>query len=1037
MHMRRLLLGVMLTLFAAVAWSQRTVTGRVTDAAGNPIPNASVLVQNTQTGTVTKDDGTFSLTVPANGRNLVVSAVGMTAQTLPIGSQSAYSVSLQAGTQQNLQEVVISSLGVRRDKKTLGYSATTVGADELTQARASNITNALAGKVGGVQIQGSGGAFTGSRVLIRGNTSVTGLSAPLYVVDGIPIDNGGGGTALQTGATSTNRAFDLNPDDIESMTVLKGAAATSQYGSRGAGGVILITTKRGRKRPKSSVEFVSSYNSLRVNRLPDYQNEYGQGTGGNFNPATSASWGPLIQGQTVTNFYGQQEQLRAFPDNVASLFKSGYGLQNTVSFNGGSDRTTYRLAYGNTGETFVIRRNRLDRNNFSLNLNSDVSSKINITSFLNYTNTTSRRTQQGNQLSNPVFRSWFTPRSFDLANAPLYNATGGQALYPGGEDNPNWSIDNIKYRDEVNRVLGNLGLRYRATDWLSAEFKVGVDFYNFFANGFDEIGARGQGNVAAQGLGGIIEARNNNRNLNSYFTVNANRKFGDFGITASVGNEIFENKFQNAQVIGRTLTVRGFNQISNASIYQPTTAFSNRRIVGLFGDLVLDYKSWVSLNVKARNDWASTLAIGNNSVFYPAAALTINPTEIFQGLKGDVVNALKLRLNYGRVGNSPGPYNTSNYQATANPADGFGPNIQFPFNGNLAFTISDAAGNPILTPEFTTEKEIGIEASFWNNRITLEANHYQRRLTAGLFSVPYSAASGVTSVFQNAGELETIGNEIVLGVTPIKTRGGFNWTINANFTQFNTVVEKLAPGVANIFLAGFTTPNVRLVAGDEYGQLYGTKYRRDAQNRLILQTTGLNAGLPLATANVEKIGNPNPDFTIGLTNSFSYKGFEFTVLLDIRRGGDIYSRNIADLRRNGVVAETAEFPRFKDNAANRPYTFTGVDVNGNAVNIPVTAEQYWGNNGIYVAAEGFILNTSWTRVREANLTYTVPRSVTEKTPFGNIEFGLFGRNLFLRTKDYPHLDPEQNVLGISPAQGLEFNAQPSTRTIGVNLRLTL
>jgi TonB-linked SusC/RagA family outer membrane protein len=1005
----------------------------VTDATGNPVPNASIQVQNTQVGTVSREDGTFSLSVPANGRVLVISAVGMAAQEVTIGNQTSFAVTMRDAAQQNLQEVVISSLGVRRDKKTLGYSAPTIGGEDLTTARQANITNALAAKVSGVRVEGSGGAFTGSRVLIRGNTSVTGVSAPLYVVDGVPIDNSGGGTALQTGTTTTNRAVDLNPEDIESMTVLKGAAATSQYGSRGAGGVILITTKKGRRRAKNSIEVNSSYNISEVNRLPDFQNTYAQGAGGVYNPNVSTSWGPEITGQTVTNFFGQQEQLKAHPNNVSDLFKTGQNFQNNISFNGGSDRTSYRVSYGNTGETFVVASNRLDRNNVSFNLNSDVTSRLTISSYLNYTNTTSKRTQQGNQLSNPFFRSWFTPRSYDLTNAPYYDANGNQWFF-GGEDNPYWSIENIRYNDEVNRVFGNLGLRYRFTDWLNADLKVGADFYNFYAHGFDEIGARGGGNTNAGGLGGIIDTRNNNRNLNSYFTVNANRKYGDFGITASVGNEVTENKIQNAQMIGRTLTVKGFDQMSNASVYAPTTGFSKRRIVGVFGDLVIDYRNWVTVNVKARNDFVSTLSPENNSVFYPAAAITVNPFEIFPELKGTVVDNVKLRANMGKVGNSPGPYNTSNYQATANPSDGFGPNIQFPFNGQLGFTISNAAGNPELQPEFTKEWEIGTEMSFFKGRITLEANHYQRKLTGGLFSVPYSAASGITSVFQNAGELKTDGNEISLGLVPLKTMSGFVWSIHANYTQFKTIVETLAPGVANIFLGGFTTPNIRLVAGDEYGQIYGTKYRRDAQGRLLL-TAG---GLPLATTSVEKIGNPNPKFTLGINNSLSYKGFDLTVLLDIRKGGDMYSRNLADLRRNGVVAETAEFARFdKNGVANKPYQFQGVDASGNAINVPVTVEQYWGNSGVYVAAEGYIVNTSWTRVREAALTYSLPRSFTDKTPFGNIELGVFGRNLFLWTKDFKHLDPEQNVLGISPAQGLEYNAQPSTRTIGVNLRITL
>ncbi len=1032
--MRKLLLTLSAVFFLMISSiaQNRTITGRINDENGIGVPRASVVVKGTRIGTTTNSEGNFTLSVPRNANALVVSSVNMATQEISIGSETNFTIALKAGDV-NLQEVVVTSFGIRRDKKTLGYSTPVISGEDLTAVKQSNITNALVGKVSGVRVTGSGGAFTGSRVLIRGNSSVTGVSAPLYVVDGVPIDNSGGGTPLQSGPSRTNRAIDFNPEDIESLTVLKGAAATSLYGSRGAGGVILITTKKGKRKAKNSIELSSSYNIVQVNRLPEYQNIYAQGINGVFNKDVSTSFGPEITGQTVTNFFGKQETLKAYPNNVSDIFENGYNLQNTISFSGGSDKTTFRLSYGNTAETFVIRNNKLNRNNLTLNFSSDVTSKLSITSFINFNNTGSRRTQQGNQLSNPVFRSLFTPRSYDLTGLPFKDSTGAQSFF-GGEDNPYWSIENIRYNDEVNRLFANVGLRYNFTNWLNLDVKVGSDFFSFLSHGFDEIGSRGTGNTAPGGLGGVIDVRNNSRSLNSYVTLNATKKFGDIGITATLGNEIVENKNQNAQVIGKTLTVRGFDQISNASVFTPSTGFSKRRIVGLFGDLVLEYKNWVSLNVKARNDFVSTLSPDNNSVFYPAAAISINPTEIFPGIKNNIVNAIKFRANYGKVGNSPGAYNTSDYLEQANPGDGFGPNIAFPFNNQLGFTISNGAGNPLLVPEFTTEKEIGTDIALFNNRVTLEVNYYERKLTEGLFSVPFSAASGITSVFRNAGILNTKGTEITLGLIPIKTRSGFVWAINGNYTQFKTKVETLAPGVANIFLGGFTTPNVRLVAGDEYGQLYGTRYRRDDQGRMILSA----AGLPLATSGVEKIGNPNPKYTIGLNNSFSFKGFDFSVLFDIREGGDIYSRNLADLRRNGAVIETAEFPRYdKAGVLQTPYKFQGVDATGNAVNVPVSAQQYFGNAGIYAAAEGFIVNTSWTRVREATLSYKLPKNIIAKTPFGNIEFGVFGRNLFLWTKEYKHLDPEQNALGISPAQGLEFNAQPSTRTLGFNLRLTL
>jgi TonB-linked SusC/RagA family outer membrane protein len=1041
--MRKLLLLLMAGILSMseVLAQSRTITGKVTDETGAPVPNASVLIKGSNTGTTTNMEGNFQLTVPASTRILVISSIGFETKEVAIGNSNHIVASLTASTS-GLQEVVITSFGIKRDKKTLGYSTPVINAEELTAVRNSNITNSLVAKVSGLRVQGSGGSFTGSSVLIRGYTSMTGGSAPLYVVDGIPIDNSGGGTALQTGTTTSNRAVDINPDDIESMTVLKGAAATSLYGSRGAGGVILITTKKGRKGTRNTIDITSSYNIVQANRFPKFQNQYAQGASvagpGGTRVAShilnsASSWGPEIKGQPYTDFYGRETTLQAYPNNFKDMFQTGYGAQNSVSFSGGSERTVYRVSYGNTQETYILRNNKLNRNNLTVNLTSDVTSKLSIGTFINFNNTTSRRTQQGNQLSNPVFRALFIPRSYDLTGSPYYDSDGNQWFY-GGEDNPYWSIDNVRYRDETNRLFGNINVKYKFTSWLDVDLKVGSDFYSFSAPGFDEIGIRGGGNTNSQGAGGVVERRNTVRNLNSYLTVNANHRFGDFMVSGTLGNEIFDNYSTTSTVTGLTLNVKGFDQMSNATSFSPSYGTSRTRTVGVFADAVIEYKSWLSLNLKARNDFPSTLPLANNSVFYPAAALSVVLTEAIEGLKSDFVNAIKLRGNWGKVGRGPGPYNTDNYAVSAAPADGFGPSINYPFNGLLGYTISNSAGNPTLKPEFTTEWEIGTDINLWDNRIILEANYYQRKLTEGLFSVPYSAASGITSVFQNAGEIDTKGLELALTVVPVRTKK-FTWSVNGNFTKFKSIVTKLAPGVSVITLAGFTTPNVRLMEGEEYGVIYGNMYQRHANGQLLL---GPN-GLPLPTNSVFKIGNPNPKFTLGITNTFTYGDFTLDVLLDIRNGGDLYSRNLADLRRNGVAIETAEKPRLDKDGVTylTNYQFEGVDVNGNPVNVPITAEQYWGNSGKYVAAEGYIVNTSWVRVREANLFYKMPRSLTEKTPFSNIELGVFGRNLFLWTKDYPHLDPEQNVLGLSNIQGLEFNANLSTRTMGLSLRLTL
>ena len=1018
----------------------RTVTGKVTDDKGGAVAGASVTVKGAKVGTTTAADGSYSVSVPANSKTLVFTGVNFETREAVINASNSVSVSLTV-KDDALSEVVVTSFGIKRDKKTLGYSTPTISAEDLTQVRNSNISNALVGKVAGVRTQGAGGSFTGSSVLIRGYTSVTGSSAPLYVVDGMPIDNGGGGTALQNGTTSSTRTLDINPDDVEEMTVLKGAAATSLYGSRGAAGVILITTKKGKKKAKNTVEINTSYNVVSINRLPDYQNEYAQGTaslgatpGGTYNNLSTQSWGPRITGQTVTNFFGNQEVLKAYPSNVKDFFQNGFSLQNSVSFSGGGDKTSFRVSYNNTRETYVVRANELSKNVLTLNLTSDVSSKLQVTSFLSINNTQSNRTQQGNQLSNPVFRSWFTPRSYDLTGSPYYTASGNQ-LYFAGEDNPYWSTENVRFNDEVNRFFGNAGLRYQFNSWLNANLKVGGDVQSFKAHGFDEIGLRGGGNTSSAGTGGILDARNYSRSWNSYLTINAQKQFGKFNILGTLGGELVDNYSNSMQVTNTGLSIKGFDHISNATVLNiPAISTTQQRVIGFFGDVSVEYDKWLSLNIKARNDWSSSLPEAARSIFYPAVALSAIITEAVPSLKSNILSFWKVRANYGVVGRGAPVYRTDNYAATGGAADGFGPSILYPFNGVTGYTISNAAGNVKLKPEFTTEWEVGTDMRLWDNRIKLEVNYYQRKLTEGLFPVPTSASSGVTTVFQNAGEIETKGWEVAFGITPIKTKN-FTWNIDANYTQFRSVVTKLAPGVSVITLAGFTTPNVRLVKDEDYGVIFGNKYQTHANGKMLLNALGL----PLPTSGVFKLGNSTPIYTMGITNTFTYKMFTLDVLFDIRNGGDMYSRNLADLRRNGVVAETAGLPRFdKDNTtALYNYKFDGVDASGTPVNIPIRAEQYWGNAGKYVAAEGFMVNTSWFRIREANLTMRLPKSFVDKTPFGNIEFGIFGRNLFISAPDYPHLDPEQNALGASNVQGLEFNANPSTRTIGANIRITL
>jgi len=1042
--MRKLLLLLMgVVFFASQAMAQRTISGKVTDEKGNPLGNVSVLVRGTTTGTTTKADGTYSLAIPANAKALVFSSVDMSPVELAIGTGNLLDATLKA-EDRTMSEVVVTAFGIKKDKKTLGYGVSQVSAEELTRSKTTNITNSLAAKVPGVRVSGSGGSFTSSSILIRGVTTFSGSNQPLFVIDGIPIDNSGGGSPLQNGPSVSSRAIDINQEDIETMSVLKGASAAVLYGSRAANGVILITTKKGKAGQKSSVEFSTNYQVESVNRTPEYQNQYAQGNSGVFSPVASTSWGPLITGQTVTNAYNpatntntRTETLAAYPNNVTDIFQNGINWQNNLAFTGGSDKNTFRFSYGYLRNTGVIEKNVLTRHNFSLNTSSKVNNYLTIAVSANYSNNFSTRTQQGNQLSNPLFRGWFTPRSYNLSGLAFEDAVGDQR-YPMGEDNPYWTIKHNRFKDEINRFIGNVSFNFKLTKWLQADYKLGTDVYSVFRHGYDQIGARGGANTSANGVGGVVENRNNYRSLNSNGYLTASKRYKSWTGTAIVGTE-FQQIYSNAATLnGKGIIIRDFEQLSNTTTFTspaPANGSSKTRLLGLYGDFAVGYKSIFNLNLTLRNDWSSTFKIGNNSYLYNGISGSVNITELFPSIKSNIIDNIKIRGNIATVGKAGDfVYSTDSYFGGAGSADGFGPTISFPFNGIQGFSLSNAAGNADLGPEFTKNKEMGLDISLFKGRLNIEATRYVQKSRKLIFGVPVSATSGITSVVKNAGNLSNNGVEMGISATPIKSKS-FTWNLNFTYTQFKAIVEKLETGVANIFLGGFVTPNIRLVVGDEYGQIYGNAYQRDATkgNKIIV---GAN-GLPLITPGVQKIGNPNPKWVGGLTNTFSFKGISLTVLLEYRKGGDIYSRNIADLQRNGVAKETAEFPRYDANGVlQRPYLFDAVYTNGNPNTTMVSAQDYYGNSGKFAAAEGFIFGTTWFRVREASIDYTVPSSVLRKTPFGSASFSVFGRNLFLHAPDYPHLDPEQNALGVSNAQGLEFNALPQTRSIGVGLKLS-
>lgn len=1063
---KALLFWSLLVLPLCSIFAQKTLSGMVSSDKGEALVGASVVLKGTTKGAITDIDGKYSFSVPADASTLVVSYTGFETQEIAIGSSTVIDVKLTEGGV--LAEMVVTAFGIKKDKSNLGYGVSGVTSEDLTLGHATNVTNALSAKVAGIRVSGAGGSFSSSSIIVRGFTSFTGSNQPLFVVDGVSVDNTGGGSALQNGVTNSSRAIDFNQEDIESISVLKGAGATSLYGSRAANGVVLITTKSGKSKEKQSITYNFSYANQDVNRLPDYQNAYGAGNGGVYNPNGLSSWGPKIDGRTVllpTAYRGLNGAsdtvmtLQAFPNNVKDVFRTGINQQHNLSFQGGKDKYGYRLSLGYLDDQGVLSADRLKRYNLGINANADITKNLTAGISVNYSLNKSTRSPQGNQLSNPFFRTWFVPRSWDLSFRPWAHPVTGNNLDwgSGAQDNPYWTLANNLYDDQVDRVFGNFNLRYQFNDWLSASVKVGADNFTYSASQYDQIGAVGGAAASAGGVGAIRDIRQVSRIINTTALLTAQKKFGDVDLTFVLGNEVLDQFRNNSTVTGYGVTVRNFRNLSaNTTTYQPAFDKWQYRLIGNFANLTAAYKNWGSVDVAARNDQNSILPQANNSYTYYSAAAKLNILNILNIKNNPIISDVSIRANTGLVGSAKPEfrYSTDSYYSGAAASDGFGPNIAFPFNGLPGFTLQNAAGNPNLKPEFTRSTEFGVDLSFWGGRIGLEASTYTQKSTDIILSVPNSVTAGISSIVTNAGVLETKGYEAMLRLSPFKGKD-FAWNASVGFTQFKSIVKELAPGVSNIFLGGFTTPNIRLVVGDEFGQIYGSDYNRtntsdgttfDANGTKFNPAVAYNKdgqiviganGLPSPTAAVQKIGNPNPKYLININNEFSYKGFSLNLIIDIKEGGDQYSRNLADLRRNGVAAETAEFERLNaDGTPTKPYVFAGVKADGTPNDVAVTAEQYWGNSGTFIAAKGFIFNTSWFRIREAAFNYTFPKSILAKTPFGKASLGVFGRNLFLKSPGYPHLDPEQNALGVSNAQGLEFNALPQTKSLGVNLSVT-
>ncbi len=1048
------LLAGLLCSFTLTA--QRTISGVVTDQAGEPLIGASVVVEGTTIGTFTDIDGSYSLELPAGAQTIVFSYTGFSASALPVGSGDVLNARLAPGIV--LEEAVVTALGIERDRKALSYSVEEVGGEDLVRAREENIVNSLAGKVSGVQVTSSSGQVGASaRLVVRGNSSFLGNNQPLFVIDGVPVDNsqtfaggqtdanggGNGDSPLFFGGT-TNRAVDIDPANIESMTVLKGASATALYGSRAANGVVLIETRSGTPNSKPTVRFSTNY-GISTARLPALQKEYSQGLNGQYfngqvaGQQVSTSWGARLDTLRVdaNGNYDPTGELAPVYSNARDFFRTGSSFDNTLSIAGGGEAGTYYVSYANKFQQGIVRNNDLDRHSFLAKFQTSLSERLQVAASFNYTNTDLADVTEGNGLQSYLWTVYGAPPSYNLqGDGPedYLNPDGTQRLYRLNRNNPYFLVDNNGMRSDVNRFLPNIQISYEIAPNLKLTNRAGADIYSDRRSYREVIGTLG-----TFPTGRVYEDVINYRQYNNDLVLQYNRRFKDFGLDLLLGNQVNERRTDRLFTQGINLSAPDFFNLSNAASLSTVENTEQQRLIGVYGQATVDYRNFLYLTLTARNDWSSTLPVDSRSYFYPSIAGSFVLTEALSSLQNHpVFSFIKFRLGYAEVGNDADPYGTqTDLYVQSSVGDGQRGNIVFPYNGQNGFTISNIIGNPNLQPERTREIEAGIELQFFRNRVRLEGSYYDRLSEDQIFQAPVAGSSGAVARVVNAGSMRNRGLEVLLEVTPLQL-GGFSWDIGGTFSRNVNTVESLTEGVENIRLAGFTSPGIYIVRDQGYGVIWGSYYRRNDEGQVIINSDPNSPlyGLPAqVSSDLRVIGNTLPDWFGSLRNTFTFGAESFgtlslSALLDIRQGGDILNLDNFYLNFYGVTEMTA------DRSGENSIVYEGVTEDGspNTIEVPLD-ETYWRTNWGR-AQEEWVEDGSFLRLREVTLSYALPRSLFSDNFFiRDMNIALTGRNLWLHAPNFTGADPEASVYGSANGQGFYNFITPGT--VGYNVALNV
>lgn len=1048
--------------------AQRTVSGTVTDETGEPLIAAQVEVKGTTIGTSTELDGTYSLVVPEGSNVLTITYVGFNDREITLGASNIVDVVLAEGVQ--LDELVVTGLGIKKEKKALGYGVTTISPRELEGRAETDVARVLRGKTTGVDITSTSGlAGSGTSVIIRGYSSITGSNQPLFVVDGVPFNTNTNTDQGFTsgGASASSRFLDLDPNNIAEISILKGLSATVLYGEQGRNGVILVTTKTGDIDLDANKGFEVSVTQnvavTSVANLPDYQNTYGNGFSGSFGWFFS-NWGPAFDNTDPafygTSYLGEKDgvvQLQhpyntgreAFANqypgrefgpyeyrpyqSVENFFENGLSTNTSIniskSFGGGQFNAAYSylndegytpdLANGASSNNYI-------KHNLSLGAGTQLANGLKINGVFNFI--ASDRTSPP---ISPGFGSGtfvqdvpslfsdvlYTPRSVDLNGLPFQSELDGSQTYyrqTSQIQHPLWTLNNAQDRESVDRFFGNINMSYQIAPWLNASYRASVDQYT---QSNTRIVNRG-GTQVPNGAYSTSALRNKITDL--LFTLNYDLDLSqDLNLSGFVGGNSRRETFNIEGAFSTNQFVYGFEGHNNFIENNAFSRIQEENLLGLLGSATLGYKNFVYLSLQARNDWTSTLEQENRSILYPSANLSFVPTDAFDGLQSDAISYLKLRAGIGTSAGYPDPYRTRTVLGTDTRS--------FIDRGNTVIntnSVSNFLGNPNLAHESHTELELGLEARFWKNRFGVDLSIYDKESSDLIVDLDLDPASGFTRTTLNAAQVSNRGIELGLTLTPIAK--AVQWDLGVNFTANENVVDKIADGVDQVTIAGFTDLGNFAIEGEPFSTIQGTRFER-VNGELLVNSQGFYN----ETTEIFPIGDPNPDYNISYLSTLSWKGVSLFVNFNYTKGGDILSISAAQNLARGNTVDT-EFDRFL------PFVLEGAFEDGNKNDVQIFAGDAFFE-GFFGPREGQVFDGTTVRLREVTLSYEIPKNIFAASPLGSATISIVGENLWFKAINFPegiNYDPEVLSLGVGNGRGIDFVTGPTAQRIGFNLSVT-